>query len=144
MTKTSEFNLDNQEVARWGPAPFFKERKRAVMKARGWTRWPLTPQVQEALPQVRQGEPRIHHDPGRPAGPGGESGFPFLFPSPPLVFIPLVSPLQSINVHIDENALHEILNEVDLNKNGQVELDEFMQVRGARLILIYWYHKGEL
>lgn len=40
-----------------------------------------------------------------------------------------VSPsLQSINVHIDENALHEILNEVDLNKNGQVEIDEFLQV----------------
>lgn len=42
---------------------------------------------------------------------------------------PLFSSLQSIGVHIDENALHEILNEVDLNKNGQVELDEFMQVR---------------
>lgn len=38
-------------------------------------------------------------------------------------------PLQSINVHIDENALHEILNEVDLNKNGQIEIDEFLQVR---------------
>lgn len=38
------------------------------------------------------------------------------------------SSLQSINVHIDENALHEILNEVDLNKNGQVEIDEFLQV----------------
>lgn len=36
--------------------------------------------------------------------------------------------LQNINVHIDENALHEILNEVDLNKNGQVEIDEFLQV----------------
>lgn len=31
-------------------------------------------------------------------------------------------------MHIDENALHEILNEVDLNKNGQVEIDEFLQV----------------
>lgn len=29
---------------------------------------------------------------------------------------------------MDENTLHEILNEVDLNKNGQVELDEFLQV----------------
>ncbi|XP_008283861.1 glycerol-3-phosphate dehydrogenase, mitochondrial isoform X2 [Stegastes partitus] len=37
--------------------------------------------------------------------------------------------LESINVHIDENSLHEILNEVDLNKNGQVEIDEFLQVR---------------
>ncbi|KAK7922011.1 hypothetical protein WMY93_008913 [Mugilogobius chulae] len=35
---------------------------------------------------------------------------------------------ESINVHIDENALHKILNEVDLNKNGQVEFDEFLQV----------------
>ncbi|TKS66378.1 Glycerol-3-phosphate dehydrogenase, mitochondrial [Collichthys lucidus] len=39
--------------------------------------------------------------------------------------------LQSINVHIDENALHDILNEVDLNKNGQVEIDEFMQLMSA-------------
>ena len=29
---------------------------------------------------------------------------------------------------MDENTLHEILCEVDLNKNGQVELHEFMQV----------------
>jgi len=29
---------------------------------------------------------------------------------------------------MDENTLHEILNEVDLNKNGQVELNEFLQV----------------
>ncbi|TKS66450.1 Glycerol-3-phosphate dehydrogenase, mitochondrial [Collichthys lucidus] len=39
--------------------------------------------------------------------------------------------LESINVHIDENALHDILNEVDLNKNGQVEIDEFMQLMSA-------------
>ncbi|KAF3857471.1 hypothetical protein F7725_009330, partial [Dissostichus mawsoni] len=37
----------------------------------------------------------------------------------------------NINVQIDENALHEILNEVDLNKNGQVEIDEFMQLMSA-------------
>lgn len=43
----------------------------------------------------------------------------------------LLSP-QSINVQIDENSLHEILNEVDLNKNGQVEIDEFLQVRNTR------------
>lgn len=43
----------------------------------------------------------------------------------------LLSP-QSINVQIDENSLHEILNEVDLNKNGQVEIDEFLQVRNMR------------
>lgn len=34
-------------------------------------------------------------------------------------------------MQIDENTLHEILNEVDLNKNGQVELNEFLQVRAA-------------
>ena len=44
-------------------------------------------------------------------------------------------PLQSINVQIDENALHEILNEVDLNKNGQVEIDEFMQVRELKCFI---------
>ncbi|NWH65413.1 GPDM protein, partial [Geococcyx californianus] len=36
--------------------------------------------------------------------------------------------LESISVQIAENTLHEILNEVDLNKNGQVELNEFLQV----------------
>lgn len=39
--------------------------------------------------------------------------------------------VQSISVQMDENTLHEILNEVDLNKNGQVELNEFLQVRAA-------------
>ncbi|XP_030642843.1 glycerol-3-phosphate dehydrogenase, mitochondrial-like isoform X1 [Chanos chanos] len=39
--------------------------------------------------------------------------------------------LENIGVHIDENALHEILNEVDLNKNGQVELNEFLQLMSA-------------
>ncbi|XP_062302374.1 glycerol-3-phosphate dehydrogenase, mitochondrial isoform X1 [Osmerus eperlanus] len=39
--------------------------------------------------------------------------------------------LKNINVQIDENALHEILNEVDLNKNGQVEIDEFLQLMSA-------------
>lgn len=34
-------------------------------------------------------------------------------------------------MEIDENTLHEILNEVDLNKNGQVELNEFLQVRAS-------------
>ena len=31
-------------------------------------------------------------------------------------------------MQIAENTLHDILNEVDLNKNGQVELNEFLQV----------------
>ncbi|XP_069636715.1 glycerol-3-phosphate dehydrogenase, mitochondrial isoform X6 [Haliaeetus albicilla] len=37
--------------------------------------------------------------------------------------------LESISVQIAENTLHDILNEVDLNKNGQVELNEFLQPR---------------
>ncbi|KAM9631436.1 glycerol-3-phosphate dehydrogenase, mitochondrial isoform 10-T10 [Morphnus guianensis] len=37
--------------------------------------------------------------------------------------------LESISVQIAENTLHDILNEVDLNKNGQVELNEFLQTR---------------
>ncbi|XP_026708875.1 glycerol-3-phosphate dehydrogenase, mitochondrial [Athene cunicularia] len=41
--------------------------------------------------------------------------------------------LESISVQIAENTLHEILNEVDLNKNGQVELNEFLQV-GVSLV----------
>ncbi|XP_060112924.1 glycerol-3-phosphate dehydrogenase, mitochondrial isoform X1 [Heteronotia binoei] len=39
--------------------------------------------------------------------------------------------LESTNVQINESALHEILNEVDLNKNGQVELNEFLQLMNA-------------
>uniref|UniRef100_A0A8C9WIN5 Glycerol-3-phosphate dehydrogenase, mitochondrial n=1 Tax=Scleropages formosus TaxID=113540 RepID=A0A8C9WIN5_SCLFO len=39
--------------------------------------------------------------------------------------------LESISIQIDENTLHEILNEVDLNKNGQVELNEFLQLMSA-------------
>lgn len=39
--------------------------------------------------------------------------------------------LESINIQMDENTLHEILNEVDLNKNGQVELNEFLQLMSA-------------
>uniref|UniRef100_A0A6I8QJ84 Glycerol-3-phosphate dehydrogenase n=1 Tax=Xenopus tropicalis TaxID=8364 RepID=A0A6I8QJ84_XENTR len=35
--------------------------------------------------------------------------------------------LENVNVQMDANNLHEILNEVDLNKNGQVELNEFLQ-----------------
>ncbi|XP_078537843.1 glycerol-3-phosphate dehydrogenase, mitochondrial isoform X2 [Lissotriton helveticus] len=39
--------------------------------------------------------------------------------------------LENINVQMDSNTLHEILNEVDLNKNGQVELNEFLQLMSA-------------
>ncbi|NWY51749.1 GPDM protein, partial [Chionis minor] len=39
--------------------------------------------------------------------------------------------LESISVQIAENTLHDILNEVDLNKNGQVELNEFLQLMSA-------------
>ncbi|KAM3917564.1 glycerol-3-phosphate dehydrogenase, mitochondrial [Leptodactylus fuscus] len=39
--------------------------------------------------------------------------------------------LENINVQMDSKNLHEILNEVDLNKNGQVELNEFLQLMSA-------------
>uniref|UniRef100_A0A6I8SHU6 Glycerol-3-phosphate dehydrogenase n=1 Tax=Xenopus tropicalis TaxID=8364 RepID=A0A6I8SHU6_XENTR len=39
--------------------------------------------------------------------------------------------LENVNVQMDANNLHEILNEVDLNKNGQVELNEFLQLMSA-------------
>nr|XP_033471867.1 glycerol-3-phosphate dehydrogenase, mitochondrial isoform X1 [Epinephelus lanceolatus] len=79
LTKTSEINLDNQEIARYKKRfhNFDKESKGFI----------TTVDVQQVL--------------------------------------------ESINVQIDENALHEILNEVDLNKNGQVEIDEFMQLMSA-------------
>ncbi|XP_075897651.1 glycerol-3-phosphate dehydrogenase, mitochondrial isoform X2 [Nelusetta ayraudi] len=79
LTKTSEINLDYQEVVRYKKRfhKFDKERK----------------------------------------------GF--------ITTVDVQSVLDNINVHIDENALHEILNEVDLNKNGQVEIDEFLQLMSA-------------
>ncbi|XP_061745583.1 glycerol-3-phosphate dehydrogenase, mitochondrial isoform X2 [Nerophis ophidion] len=75
LTKTSEMNLDNQEVARYKKRfhKFDKECKGFI----------TTVDVQQVL--------------------------------------------DSINVHIDANALHDILNEVDVNKNGQIEIDEFLQ-----------------
>lgn len=44
---------------------------------------------------------------------------------------------------MDEYTLHEILNEVDLNKNGQVELNEFLQVSCSErkrmyLLFTFW------
>lgn len=32
------------------------------------------------------------------------------------------------NQKIDERVLHELLNEVDLNKNGEIEIAEFFQL----------------
>ncbi|KAM7153870.1 glycerol-3-phosphate dehydrogenase, mitochondrial isoform 2-T4 [Macrochelys suwanniensis] len=48
-----------------------------------------------------------------------------------ITILDVQSVLESISIQIDENTLHEILNEVDLNKNGQVELDEFLQLMSA-------------
>ena len=40
---------------------------------------------------------------------------------------------QDNNQKIDERLLHELLNEVDLNKNGEIEIAEFFQVRVSSL-----------
>jgi glycerol-3-phosphate dehydrogenase len=39
--------------------------------------------------------------------------------------------LQNISVQIDENARQGILDEMDLNKNGQVNLNDFLQLVSA-------------
>lgn len=39
--------------------------------------------------------------------------------------------LESIGYQVDEKTLHEMLTEVDINKNGQVELIEFLQLMSA-------------
>ncbi|XP_078408327.1 glycerol-3-phosphate dehydrogenase, mitochondrial [Cetorhinus maximus] len=39
--------------------------------------------------------------------------------------------LESIGYQVDEQTLHEMLHEVDVNKNGQVELIEFLQLMSA-------------
>lgn len=36
--------------------------------------------------------------------------------------------LQDHGEKLDERLLHELLNDVDLNKNGEIELMEFLQV----------------
>ncbi|KAM9835746.1 glycerol-3-phosphate dehydrogenase, mitochondrial [Aulostomus maculatus] len=79
LTKTSEINLDNHEVARYKKRfhKFDKESKGFI----------TTVDVQQVL--------------------------------------------ESVNIQIDENALHEILSEVDVNKNGQIEIDEFLQLMSA-------------
>uniref|UniRef100_A0A4W3HZE5 Glycerol-3-phosphate dehydrogenase, mitochondrial n=1 Tax=Callorhinchus milii TaxID=7868 RepID=A0A4W3HZE5_CALMI len=48
-----------------------------------------------------------------------------------ITFVDVQRVLETIDHDIDENALHEIVNEVDLNKNGQVELHEFLQLMSA-------------
>ena len=44
---------------------------------------------------------------------------------PVLLFV-----LQNIGERISDDQLHEILKEVDLNRNAQVDIGEFLQVRG--------------
>ncbi|XP_078084460.1 glycerol-3-phosphate dehydrogenase, mitochondrial [Mustelus asterias] len=39
--------------------------------------------------------------------------------------------LESVGYQVDEQTIHEILHEVDINKNGQVELIEFLQLMSA-------------
>ena len=39
---------------------------------------------------------------------------------------------------VKEDDLTDMLNEVDLNKNGQVELDEFLQVRILSRKTLMW------
>ncbi len=40
--------------------------------------------------------------------------------------------LQRVGEQVTEDQLHEILSEVDANKNAQVDMGEFLQVRPAR------------
>ena len=42
---------------------------------------------------------------------------------------------QKIGERVSEDQLHDILNEVDLNKNAQVDLGEFLQVIHCHLAL---------
>ena len=37
---------------------------------------------------------------------------------------------------MSEDQLHEILSEVDLNKNAQVDLGEFLQVTAAHILIL--------
>ena len=36
--------------------------------------------------------------------------------------------MQKVGEHVTEDQLHDILSEVDVNKNAQVDLGEFLQV----------------
>lgn len=44
--------------------------------------------------------------------------------------------LQKHDSKIDESLLHELLNEVDLNKNGEIDLNEFFQVSSFQSIIV--------
>ncbi|XP_067843540.1 glycerol-3-phosphate dehydrogenase, mitochondrial isoform X2 [Heptranchias perlo] len=48
-----------------------------------------------------------------------------------ITIVDLQRVLESIGYEVDENTLHEMLFEVDINKNGQVELNEFLQLMSA-------------
>jgi len=44
--------------------------------------------------------------------------------------MPISLPLpQNIGERVTEDQLHDMLSEVDLNKNAQVDMGEFLQVR---------------
>lgn len=43
-----------------------------------------------------------------------------------------VERLQNYGEDVTGEQLHEILREIDTNMNGQVELDEYLQVHSAR------------
>lgn len=47
----------------------------------------------------------------------------------------LMISLQKLGDRIDDNQLRDILNEVDLNKNGEIDLGEFLQVR--KIIILF-------
>jgi hypothetical protein len=47
--------------------------------------------------------------------------------------------LQNSGEDVSGEELHEILREIDTNMNGQVELDEYLQVRSASLQQLHSY-----
>jgi len=44
-----------------------------------------------------------------------------------------------MNEGIDDVTLTDMINEVDLNQNGKLELDEFLQVRSKTKIIKFFF-----
>jgi Ca2+-binding EF-hand superfamily protein len=58
-------------------------------------------------------------------------------PKPGIVRIHIA--FQHTGEEVSGEELHEMLREIDTNMNGQVELDEYLQVNDSQLSLTFWH-----
>jgi len=49
-----------------------------------------------------------------------------------------------MNLGLDDDTILDMLNEVDLNKNGRIELDEFLEVRESLVSVFRRFHMSPM